>query len=246
MRAGASIAEKPGLRLVGRVLVLGLVASSAVAARGDAPAWRELAPGLEMTEFVPGKKSEVGDSRIVVVRADPARWEVDVVGRIRGGGSAGKTAREWATEAGLVVATNAGMFATDYFSHLGYVEVRGEILALRQREFVHAARGLGCSPKRIIIRHMMPNLLPPLVIQATFGLAAAVVAEGSLSFLGLGVAPPTPSWGSMLNEGRQFLLVAPHLTTYPGLALMSTVLTLNRLGDALQDRLRPEGRELTI
>ena len=124
--------------------------------------------------------------------------------------------------------------------------VRGEVLALREREFVHAARGLGCSPKRIIIRHMIPNLLPPLLIQATFGLAAAVVAEGSLSFLGLGVAPPTPSWGSMLNEGRQFLLVAPHLTTYPGLALMITVLTLNRLGDALQDRLRPEDRELTI
>lgn len=116
--------------------------------------------------------------------------------------------------------------------------VRGEILSLREREFVQAARGLGCAPKRIVICHMIPNLLPHLIIQATFGLAAAVVAEGSLSFLGLGVAPPTPSWGSMLNEGRQFLLIAPHLTTYPGLALMITVLALNVLGDALQDRLR--------
>lgn len=115
--------------------------------------------------------------------------------------------------------------------------VRGEILALRERDFVHAARALGCEPRRIIVRHLLPNLLPPLMIQATFGLAAAIVAEGSLSFLGLGVEPPTPSWGSMLNDGRQFLLVAPHLTTYPGLAIMITVLALNLVGDALQDRL---------
>lgn len=120
--------------------------------------------------------------------------------------------------------------------------VRGEILSLREREFVQAARGLGCPPKRIIMRHLIPNLLPPLLIQATFGLAAAIVAEGSLSFLGLGVEPPTPSWGSMLNDGRQFLLVAPHLTTYPGLALMLTVLALNIVGDALQERLQARTR----
>jgi len=115
--------------------------------------------------------------------------------------------------------------------------VRGEILTLRERDFIHAARALGCEPWRIILRHLLPNLLPPLLIQSTFGLAAAIVAEGSLSFLGLGVEPPTPSWGSMLNDGRQFLLVAPHLTTYPGLAIMITVLALNLVGDALQDRL---------
>jgi peptide/nickel transport system permease protein len=120
----------------------------------------------------------------------------------------------------------------------GYARlVRGEILSLRSRDFVQAAHALGCRPRRIIGRHLLPNLLPPLMIQATFGLAAAIVAEGSLSFLGLGVEPPTPSWGSMLNDGRQFLLVAPHLTTYPGLALMLTVLALNLVGDALQDRL---------
>ena len=118
----------------------------------------------------------------------------------------------------------------------GYARlVRGEILSLREREFVQAARALGCRPKRIILRHLLPNLLPPLLIQATFGLAAAIVAEGSLSFLGLGVEPPTPSWGSMLNDGRQFLLVAPHLTTYPGLALMITVLR------AQSRRRRPTG-----
>jgi peptide/nickel transport system permease protein len=80
------------------------------------------------------------------------------------------------------------------------------------------------------------------LIQSTFGLAAAIVAEGSLSFLGLGVEPPTPSWGAMLNDGRQFLLVAPHLTTYPGLGLMITVLALNLIGDALQDRLDRRNR----
>jgi len=125
----------------------------------------------------------------------------------------------------------------------GYARlVRGEILSLRERDFIHAARALGGRPKRIILRHLLPNLLPPLLIQATFGLAAAVVAEGSLSFLGLGVEPPTPSWGSMLNDGRQFLLVAPHLTTYPGLALMITVLALNLVGDALQERLNGRNR----
>ena len=120
--------------------------------------------------------------------------------------------------------------------------VRGEILSLREREFVQAARSLGCPPTRIILRHLIPNLLPPLLIQATFGLAAAIVAEGSLSFLGLGVEPPTPSWGSMLNDGRQFLLVAPHLTTYPGLALMFTVLALNIVGDTLQEWLESRTR----
>jgi peptide/nickel transport system permease protein len=125
----------------------------------------------------------------------------------------------------------------------GYARlVRGEILSLREQEFVQAARALGGKPKRIILRHLLPNLLPPLLIQATFGLAAAIVAEGSLSFLGLGVEPPVPSWGSMLNDGRQFLLVAPHLTTYPGLALMITVLGLNLVGDALQDRLDARNR----
>lgn len=116
--------------------------------------------------------------------------------------------------------------------------VRGEILALREREFVQAARALGCKPGRLITRHLLPNLLPPVLIQATFGLAAAIIAEGSLSFLGLGVEPPTPSWGSMLNDGRQFLLVAPNLTTYPGIAIMITVFGLNLVGDGLQDRLQ--------
>jgi len=118
----------------------------------------------------------------------------------------------------------------------GYARlVRGEILALREREYIHAAKALGGSPARIVRLHMVPNLLPPLLIQGTFGMAAAILAEGSLSFLGLGVQPPTPSWGAMLSEGRQFLLVAPHLTTFPGLAIMLTVLGLNLVGDGLRD-----------
>ena len=122
----------------------------------------------------------------------------------------------------------------------GYARlVRGEILTLRERDFIQAAQALGCKPLRVVWVHLLPNLLPPLLIQATFGLAAAIIAEGSLSFLGLGVEPPTPSWGAMLNEGRPFLLVAPHLTLYPSLAIMITVLGLNLLGDALQDRLQP-------
>ncbi|HET7393840.1 MAG TPA: ABC transporter permease [Candidatus Binatia bacterium] len=128
-------------------------------------------------------------------------------------------------------------------SWTGYARlVRGEILSLREREYIQAALALGCSPARIIIFHLVPNLLPLLLIQATFGMATAITAEGGLSFLGLGVEPPTASWGSMLNEGRQFLLVAPHLTTYPGLAIMLTVLSLNLLGDALQNRFQSPAR----
>lgn len=115
--------------------------------------------------------------------------------------------------------------------------VRGEILALKEKDFIHAAQALGGRPFRVILFHMLPNLVPPLLIQSTFGMAAAVIAEGSLSFLGLGVQPPVPSWGSMLNEGRQFLLVAPHLTTFPGLAIVTTVLGLNLVGDGLRNRL---------
>ncbi|MGH7767479.1 MAG: nickel transporter permease [Candidatus Binatia bacterium] len=125
----------------------------------------------------------------------------------------------------------------------GYARlVRGEILSLREKEFVHAAEALGGSPARVIRLHMLPNLLPTLAIQATFGMAAAIIAEGSLSFLGLGAEPPTPSWGSMLNEGRQFILVAPHLTAYPGLAIMATVMALNLVGDGLRDKLEKRGK----
>ena len=96
---------------------------------------------------------------------------------------------------------------------------------------------MGLGPARVVARHLLPLLAAPLLVQASFGVAGAIVAESSLSFLGLGVQAPSPSWGSMLNDGRSFLLVAPHLTIFPGLAILFTVLGLNSLGDALRDRL---------
>jgi len=120
----------------------------------------------------------------------------------------------------------------------GYARLaRGEAHRLRRREFVDAARALGASDRRILWRHVAPLLTAPLLVQATFGMAGAIVAEASLSFLGLGAQPPTASWGAMLNDGRAFVLVAPHLTIFPGLAIMLTVFTLNFLGDALRDLL---------
>ncbi len=120
----------------------------------------------------------------------------------------------------------------------GYARLaRGEVHRLRRREFVEAARALGASDRRILWRHLLPLLSGPLVVQATFGMAGAIVAEASLSFLGLGAQPPTASWGTMLNDGRAFLLVAPHLTLVPGVAIMVAVLALNFLGEGLRDRL---------
>jgi peptide/nickel transport system permease protein len=125
----------------------------------------------------------------------------------------------------------------------GYARlVRAEVLAIREREHVEAARALGLPNLRILVRHVLPLIAAPVLVQATFGLAGAIVAEASLSFLGLGVQPPTPSWGAMLNEGRSFLLVAPHLTLWPGAAIFASVLALNLLGDALRDRLDVRAR----
>ncbi len=120
----------------------------------------------------------------------------------------------------------------------GYARlVRAEVLHLKTRDHVEAATALGMKRVRVMVKHVLPMLAAPLSVQATFGMAGAIVAEASLSFLGLGVQPPTPSWGAMLNEGRSFLLVAPHMTLYPGLAIMVTVLGLNFLGDGLRDLL---------
>jgi len=121
---------------------------------------------------------------------------------------------------------------------VGYARiVRVQVLVLRNADFIQAARSLGVGDWRLLYRHLLPNLLAPLIVEATFGIAGAILGEAGLSFLGLGVQPPTPSWGSMLNEGRQFLLVAPHLTLAPGVVIMTVVLGLNFLGDGLRDRL---------
>ena len=113
--------------------------------------------------------------------------------------------------------------------------VRGQTLSIRRREFVEAALALGATPVRIVCRHLLPLAAPMLLVQATFGMAGAIVAEGSLSFLGVGAPPPLPSWGAMIDEGRPFLLVAPHLVLFPGLALAVAVLALQLLGDGLRD-----------
>jgi peptide/nickel transport system permease protein len=116
----------------------------------------------------------------------------------------------------------------------GYARlVRGEFLSLRERDYVEAARSLGARSARILFHHLMPGIAGPVVVQATFGVGGIIVAEAALSYLGLGVRPPTPSWGSMLDSGRPFLLVAPHVTTAPGIAIGLAVMGFNLLGDGL-------------
>jgi peptide/nickel transport system permease protein len=120
--------------------------------------------------------------------------------------------------------------------------VRGPVLALKEREFVEAARALGAKGARIIGRHVLPNLLSVLIVQTSIALSWAILTEASLSFLGLSAQPPAPSWGVMLNEGRQNLELAPHLAIFPGLAIMLAVLGFNLLGDGLRDVLDPRLR----
>jgi peptide/nickel transport system permease protein len=117
--------------------------------------------------------------------------------------------------------------------------VRGQVLRAREFDYVQAARALGAATPRLLLRHLIPAAMPALVVQATLGMAGAVVGEAALSFLGLGVQPPTPSWGTMLNGGRAHLLDAPHLTLCPGLAIALLVLGFNFLGDGLRDLIDP-------
>lgn len=117
--------------------------------------------------------------------------------------------------------------------------VRGVVLSVKERDFIAAARTSGQSSGRIMVVHILPNITSPVLIQATFSVASVIIAESSLSFLGLGVPPGTPSWGAMLSEGKQVLLEAPHVTFFPGLAIMLVVLSFNFLGDALRDALDP-------
>lgn len=126
---------------------------------------------------------------------------------------------------------------------VGYARlVRAQVLATREREFVEAARALGASDWRIITRHILPNIIQPVIVQAAIGMAGAVLAEATMSFLGLGVPPPTASWGSMLNDGRAHLFDAPHLVLFPAAAIMLTVLAFNFIGDGLRDYLDPRSR----
>ena len=126
---------------------------------------------------------------------------------------------------------------------VGYARlVRAQVLAACEREFVEAARALGASDLRVIVRHILPNIIQPVVVQAAIGMAGAILAEATMSFLGLGVPPPTASWGAMLNDGRAHLFDAPHLVIFPAVAVMLAVLSFNFIGDALRDYLDPRSR----
>lgn len=125
----------------------------------------------------------------------------------------------------------------------GYARLaRAQVLKVKELEFILAARSLGASHARILVRHLLPNILQPILVQATIGMAGAILAESTLSFLGLGVLAPVPSWGAMLNDARGHLFDAPHMVVFPALAVMTAVLAFNLLGDAWRDWLDPRTR----
>ncbi len=117
--------------------------------------------------------------------------------------------------------------------------VRGSVLAVKERPFVEAARALGAGHRRIMLGHILPHCLGPVVVMATLGMGHVILAAAAMSFLGLGAQPPAPEWGAMLNQARDFMRTAPHLMIFPGLAIMTAVLSFNMVGDGLQDALNP-------
>jgi peptide/nickel transport system permease protein len=133
------------------------------------------------------------------------------------------------------------IFALSVIGLAGYARLaRGQVLKVKTMEFVEAARALGASGPRVFFLHVLPSIIQPILVQASIGMAAAILLEASLSFLGLGIAPPTPSWGAMLNDGRSHLFDAPHMVVFPSMALVLTVLSFNFLGDAFRDWLDPK------
>jgi peptide/nickel transport system permease protein len=133
------------------------------------------------------------------------------------------------------------LFALTAIGWVGYARlVRGQVLRAREFEYVRAAQALGAPTVRVLLLHIIPTAMPAVVVQATLGMAGAIIGEAALSFLGLGVQPPTPSWGTMLNGGRAHLLDAPHLTLFPGLAIALLVLGFNFVGDGLRDLADPK------
>lgn len=133
----------------------------------------------------------------------------------------------------LVVAI--GVFSIPSFSRV----VRGSVLSVKNQDYVEAARAVGLSHARILIAHILPNCMAPIIVLATMRIATAILTASGLSFLGLGAQPPTPEWGAMLSNGREYLRAAPHLSTFPGLAIMFAVLGFNLFGDGLRDALDP-------
>lgn len=120
--------------------------------------------------------------------------------------------------------------------------IHGEVLSIREKEFVDAARLTGCSSARILYRHILPHLVAPIIVYTSLGIATTILFESTLSYIGLGVQPPTPSWGQMISEGQAYYLSAPHLVIYPGLCIMVTVLAFNLVGDGLRDAFDPQQR----
>jgi peptide/nickel transport system permease protein len=120
--------------------------------------------------------------------------------------------------------------------------VRAQVMAVKEREFVQAARSLGASNLRLLLRHILPNIIQPLIVQAAVGMAGAILAEATLSFLGLGVQPPTATWGAMLNDARSHLFESPYLVAFPAMAVALCVLAFNLIGDGLRDALDPRSR----
>jgi len=139
------------------------------------------------------------------------------------------------------------IFALIITGWAGYARLaRAQMLQAKEMEYVLAARSLGASDARIVIRHLLPNILQPVLVQATIAMAGAILAESTLSFLGLGVLAPMPSWGAMLNDARSHLFDAPHMVIFPALAVMAAVLAFNLLGDALRDWMDPRMRSYLI
>ena len=123
--------------------------------------------------------------------------------------------------------------------------VRAQVLSLKRREFVVAALAIGASDRRIIFRHILPNVLAPVIVLVTLGVGTIIILEAALSFLGLGIQPPTPSWGGTLSDGRAFILLFPHIAMAPGIMIVLTVLAFNLLGDGLRDALDPRQKDIT-
>lgn len=121
--------------------------------------------------------------------------------------------------------------------------VRGSTLSVKKLEYIDAMRALGASDARIIFKHILPNISSPIIVQATLSIATSIISASGLSFLGLGAQPPTPEWGAMLSDGRNYLYNAPHVATFPGLAIVAVVLAFNMLGDGLRDALDPKMKE---
>ena len=148
----------------------------------------------------------------------------------------------------IIAALGAGLFNLMLAAGISSVPafariVRASILSLKEREFVEAARALGGGSVRVLFRHLLPNCLAPLIVQSSLRMATVLLTASGLSFLGLGVQPPTPEWGAMLSNARSYLIVAPHVATIPGLAIMVVVVGFNLFGDGLRDTLDPRLRQ---